>query len=45
MILEAIRKRWPWVKHLFADGADDRKGMMDKAKLPRLSRRDHPPIR
>ncbi|MDG6094521.1 IS5 family transposase [Acetobacter sp. AN02] len=21
MILDAIRKRWPWVKHLFADGA------------------------
>src|SRR5246127_728658 len=24
MILDAIRKRWPWVKHLFADGAYDR---------------------
>ncbi len=33
MILEAIRKRWPWVKHLFADGACDRKGMMDKASF------------
>jgi transposase len=21
MILDAIRRRWPWVKHLFADGA------------------------
>jgi transposase len=31
MILEAIRKRWPWVKHLFADGAYDRTAMMDKA--------------
>jgi len=31
MILDAIRKRWPWVRHLFADGTDDRKGMMDKA--------------
>jgi hypothetical protein len=20
MILDAIRKRWPWLKHLFADG-------------------------
>ncbi len=30
-VLSAIRKRWPWVKHLFADGAYDRKGMMDKA--------------
>jgi transposase len=31
MILDAIRKRWPWVKHLFADGAYDRKALMDKA--------------
>ena len=31
MVIEALRKRWPWVKHLFADGAYDRKGMMDKA--------------
>jgi transposase len=31
MILDAIRKRWPWVKHLFADVAYDRTGMMDKA--------------
>jgi hypothetical protein len=23
MILDAIRKRWRWVKHLFADGAYD----------------------
>ncbi|MFO3798152.1 MAG: transposase, partial [Anaerolineales bacterium] len=23
-VLEAIRKRWPWVKHLFADAAYDR---------------------
>lgn len=23
-IVDAIRKRWPWVKHLFADGAYDR---------------------
>jgi transposase len=23
-ILDGIRKRWPWVKHLFADGAADR---------------------
>jgi transposase len=30
-ILEAIRKRWPWVKHLFADGAYDRLKLMDKA--------------
>jgi transposase len=30
-ILDAIRKRWPWVKHLFADGAYDRTRLMDKA--------------
>ena len=32
-ILDAIRKRWPWVKHLFADGAYDRGKLMDKAAL------------
>jgi transposase len=26
-----LRKRWPWVKHLFADGAYDRAQLMDKA--------------
>jgi transposase len=31
VVLEAIRKRWPWVKHLFADGAYDRTQLMDKA--------------
>src|SRR6266852_5968029 len=30
-ILDAIRKRWPWVKHLFADGAYDRRRLLDKA--------------
>ena len=30
-ILDAIRKRWPWVKHLFADAAYDRLKLMDKA--------------
>lgn len=30
-ILEAMRKRWPWMKHLFADGTYDRKKLMDKA--------------
>jgi transposase len=29
--LDAIRKRWPWLKHLFADGAYDRTRLMDKA--------------
>jgi putative transposase len=32
-ILDAVRKRWPWVKHLFADGAYDRTALMDKARL------------
>jgi len=31
LVLEAIRKRWPTVKHLFADGAYDRTTLMDKA--------------
>src|ERR1700723_488813 len=30
-ILDGIRKRWPWLKHLFADGAYDRTQLMDKA--------------
>ena len=30
-ILAAIRKRWPWVTHLFADGAYDRRKLLDKA--------------
>jgi transposase len=30
-ILDAIRTRWPWVKHLFADGAYDRRQLLDKA--------------
>lgn len=31
MILSAIRKRRPWVKLLFAEGAYDRIRLMDKA--------------
>ena len=31
VILDGIRKRWSWVKHLFADGAYDRLKLMDKA--------------
>ncbi len=27
-ILEGIRKRWPWMKHLFADGGYDRSEVM-----------------
>lgn len=30
-ILDASGKRWPWVKHLFADAACDRLKLMDKA--------------
>jgi transposase len=30
-ILDAIRKRWPWLKHLFADSAYDRAKLMDNA--------------
>jgi transposase len=30
-ILDAIRKRWPWLKHFFADGAYDRRQLLDKA--------------
>jgi hypothetical protein len=28
-ILDAIRKCWPWIKHFFADGAYDRRKLMD----------------
>ena len=31
MILDGVRKRWPWLKHLFADGAYDRTQLIDKA--------------
>ena len=31
MILDAIRQRWPRLKHLFADGAYDRTQLLDKA--------------
>jgi putative transposase len=30
-IIGAIRRRWPWLKHMFADGAYDRGKLMDKA--------------
>lgn len=35
-ILNTIRKRWPWVKHLFADAAYDRLQLMDKAAYLRF---------
>jgi len=31
VILDALRQRWPWVRHLFADSAYDRRQFMDKA--------------
>ena len=31
MILDTVRKHWPWLRHLFADGAYDRTKLMDKA--------------
>jgi putative transposase len=31
VILDGVRKRWPWLKHLFADGAYDRTKLVDKA--------------
>jgi transposase len=30
-IIVAVRKRWPWLKHLFADGAYDRGKLMSGA--------------
>ncbi len=29
--MDAIRKCWPWVKRFFADGAYDRRRLLDKA--------------
>jgi transposase len=31
LVLDAIVKRWPWVKHLFGDAAYDRRTLLDKA--------------
>lgn len=31
LILDALRKRWPWLKHLFADSAYDRGRLLGKA--------------
>ena len=30
-VMDGLRRRWPWVKHLFADGAYDRRQMLDRA--------------
>jgi transposase len=32
-VLLALKKRWPWVKHLFADAAYDRRRLMDEAAM------------
>ena len=47
-ILDAIRERWPWIKHLFADGAYHRRKLMDEAAFKHfvieiLCRIDHDP--
>lgn len=39
-ILDAIRARWPWVKHLFADGAYARLKLMEKAPILQYLWRD-----
>ena len=31
LVLDALQKRWSWVKHLFGDAAYDRRTLMDKA--------------
>ncbi len=30
-VLDALKQRWPWVRHWFADGAYDRRQLLDKA--------------
>jgi putative transposase len=32
-VLKAVKMRWPWLRHLFADSAYDRAMLMDKAAL------------
>jgi transposase len=32
-LLLALKKRWPWVKHLFADAAYDRRRLLDEAMM------------
>ena len=31
LILDAIRRRWPWMKHFFTDGAYDSRKLLDNA--------------
>ena len=30
-VMDGLRLRWPWIEHLFGDGAYDRRQMMDRA--------------
>lgn len=30
-VIDALRQRWPWIRHLFADAAYDRRQLLDKA--------------
>jgi putative transposase len=32
-VQKAVRQRWPWMKHLLADSADDKAMLMDKALM------------
>jgi putative transposase len=40
MILDRVRKRWPWLKHLFADSGWDRTKLMERSDTARGLRRD-----
>jgi transposase len=31
LVLDALKARWPWVKHVFGDAAYDRRALLDKA--------------
>jgi putative transposase len=33
-VIEAVKQRWPWLKHWFADSAYNRRKLLDKAALP-----------
>lgn len=32
-VIDALRKRWPWIRHPFAHGASDRRQMLENAAL------------
>jgi hypothetical protein len=44
VILDGIRKRWPWAEHFFADGAYDRLKLR-QGQLSRLRCRDYSSLR